>query len=196
MEPNGSHCNGIISGDVRIVSHGLRRRRYRAWVLLAFLHDLLGDVRIVSHGLPLCATPFLPFNNHTRPVNKQHFHGSLHLLPLRVYTGLTRNHRHDSEGRGGRGREEDLPHCRRSPYTGFSVSDARTTVTRNTGVPSRGGFRTRRNRQQLGYSVRVSQCKDTHKQPRRPDKKTRVISVTPATTPCLHRTDTQPRSSQ
>jgi len=64
---------------------------------------------------------------------------SVTLLLLRVYTGLTRNHRHDSARRGGRGREEDSPNYRRSPHTCFSVAD-RTTVTRNTGIMSRRGF--------------------------------------------------------
>ena len=64
----------------------------------------------------------------------------LRTLLLRVCTGQTRNHRHDSAGRGGRGREKDSPHCRRSPYTGFSVCDARRTVTRKTGILSRRGF--------------------------------------------------------
>ena len=76
-------------GDVRIVSHGLRRQRYRTWVRLVFLHDLLGDVRIVSHGLPTGASPFLWSNIRTRPVNKQHFHGTIRPLLLHVYTGLT-----------------------------------------------------------------------------------------------------------
>ena len=61
-------------------------------------------------------------------------------LLLHVYTGLTRNHCNNCEGRGGRGREEDSPNYRRSPHTGFSISDARTTVTRNTGIQSRRGF--------------------------------------------------------
>ena len=81
-------------------------------------------------------------------------------LILHVYTGLTRNHRHDSEGRGGRGREEDSPNCRRSPYTGFSLYDARTTVTRNTGILSRRGFAHDR----LRTSIRVGReiGEDTH----------------------------------
>ena len=62
------------------------------------------------------------------------------------------------------------------------------------GDPVKGGFCSRRNRQQVRYSIRVSKYKNTHKQPRRPDTKTRVISVTPATIPCLHGTDTQPPS--
>jgi len=61
-------------------------------------------------------------------------------LLLRVYTGPTHNHHHDSAGRGGRGREENLLNYCRSPYTCFSVDYARTTVTRNTGVMSRRGF--------------------------------------------------------
>ena len=84
--------------------------------------DEFGDVRIVSHGLPLGATPFLSFNTRTRPVNKQHFHGSIRTIPLRVCTGLTRNHHHDSEGRRARGREEDSPHYLRQVFPSLMLS--------------------------------------------------------------------------
>jgi len=62
------------------------------------------------------------------------------VLALFLIMDRCRNHCNNSDGRAGRGREEDSPNCRRSPYTCFAVSDARTTVTRNTGIQARRGF--------------------------------------------------------
>jgi len=60
-------------------------------------------------------------------------------LLLCVYTGLTHNHRHDREGRGGRGKEEDSPHCHRAVLTLASLSLMFAQLSQETRGSCQGG---------------------------------------------------------
>jgi len=95
---------------------------------------------------------------------------SVTLLLLRVCTGPTRNHHHDGAGRGRRAREENSPHYSRSPYTCVSLADARTTVTRTTGIMSRRGFAHGRTNNKWDT---VSVCPNTRVHANNQDERTR-----------------------